>query len=243
MPKEKFYVVWQGRQPGIYRTWAECEAQVKGAKGARYQSFSTEEEARAAYALPAPTWPSKKAAADYAAANEPEQPAPPPREHKHVFFTKNGLPPSPPTWRHDTVLPLPLEVRADAWAVDAACSGNPGAMEYRGVDLATGAEIFHYGPIRGTNNIGEFLAVVHALALMQRTGVKKAIYTDSHNALLWIRAGKCRTKLARNERTAPVYDLIARAEQWLATHKYADTPVLKWQTAQWGETPADFGRK
>ena len=49
---------------------------------------------------------------------------------------------------------------ASAWAVDAACSGNPGPMEYRGIDLATGAEIFHFGPVHGTNNIGEFLAIV-----------------------------------------------------------------------------------
>ena len=72
---------------------------------------------------------------------------------------------NPPTNRHDTVLPLPLEVRADAWAVDAACSGNPGPMEYQAIDLQTGARVFHYGPVHGTNNIGEFLAIVHALAL------------------------------------------------------------------------------
>lgn len=75
---------------------------------------------------------------------------------------------NPPSWRTDTVLPLPNEVRADAWAVDAACSGNPGPMEYRGIDLATGAMLFHFGPMKGTNNIGEFLAIVHALALMEK---------------------------------------------------------------------------
>ena len=72
---------------------------------------------------------------------------------------------NPPDYRHDTVLPLPMEVRADAWAVDAACSGNPGPMEYQAIDLATGARVFHFGPMKGTNNIGEFLAIVHALAL------------------------------------------------------------------------------
>ena len=90
---------------------------------------------------------------------------------------------NPPTNRHDTVLPLPLEVRADAWAVDAACSGNPGPMEYQAIDLATGERVFHYGPVRGTNNIGEFLAIVHALALCWQKGLHlKTIYSDSYNA-------------------------------------------------------------
>ena len=78
---------------------------------------------------------------------------------------------NPPSYRNDTVLPLPLEVRADAWAVDAACSGNPGPMEYQAIDLQTGYRVFHFGPVKGTNNIGEFLAIVHALALMQQKGL------------------------------------------------------------------------
>jgi hypothetical protein len=54
---------------------------------------------------------------------------------------------NPPDYRHDTVLPLPMEVTANAWAVDAACSGNPGPMEYQAIDLATGAQVFHFGPM------------------------------------------------------------------------------------------------
>ena len=85
---------------------------------------------------------------------------------------------NPPDYRHDTVLPLPMEVTANAWAVDAACSGNPGPMEYQAIDLATGAQVFHFGPLHGTNNIGEFLAIVHALALLDRQGVTgKTIYS------------------------------------------------------------------
>ena len=102
---------------------------------------------------------------------------------------------NPPSYRNDTVLPLPMEVTADAWAVDAACSGNPGPMEYRGIDLATGAVVFHYGPVHGTNNIGEFLAIVHALALMEQKGIRKTIYSDSHNAILWVSKKQCKTKL------------------------------------------------
>lgn len=150
---------------------------------------------------------------------------------------------NPPDNRHDTVLPLPLEVKANAWAVDAACSGNPGPMEYRGIDLATGAEVFHFGPLHGTNNIGEFLAIVHALALLEKQGdTQKTIYSDSYNAILWVKKKQCKTKLKRTPQTEPLYQIITRAEQWLRTHVYQN-PVIKWETAIWGEVPADFGRK
>ncbi|MGN0221243.1 MAG: RNase H family protein [Prevotella sp.] len=150
---------------------------------------------------------------------------------------------NPPSWRNDTVLPLPAQVRADAVAVDAACSGNPGPMEYQGIDLATGQRVFHYGPLHGTNNIGEFLAIVHALAWLQQQGRKDtAVYSDSYNAILWVKKRQCKTKLERNARTQPLYDIIARAEHWLHTHTYTN-PVLKWETKEWGEVPADFGRK
>lgn len=135
-----------------------------------------------------------------------------------------------------------LDVRADAWAVDAACSGNPGPMEYRGIDLATGQQVFHYGPVHGTNNIGEFLAIVHALALMEQHGINKAIYSDSYNAILWVSKRKCKTKLPRTPQTEELFKVIARAEHWLATHNYK-TPIIKWETKKWGEVPADFGRK
>ncbi|MCH4181976.1 MAG: RNase H family protein [Prevotella sp.] len=152
-------------------------------------------------------------------------------------------PVNPPDYRHDTVLSLPMAVKANAWAVDAACSGNPGPMEYQCIDLATGARVFHFGPVKGTNNIGEFLAIVHALALMDRQGIRdKVIYSDSYNAILWVQKKQCKTKLARNAGTAPLYAIITRAEQWLRTHP-VQVPILKWETSQWGECPADFGRK
>ncbi len=150
---------------------------------------------------------------------------------------------NPPENRHDTVLPLPLEVKANAWAVDAACSGNPGPMEYRAVDLQTGYEVFHFGPIKGTNNIGEFLAIVHALALMEQRGITdKVIYSDSYNAMLWVKKKHCKTKLAHEPETAHLFEIIRRAEAWLRTH-VVSTPILKWETQRWGEVPADFGRK
>ncbi|MDD6754064.1 MAG: ribonuclease H [Prevotella sp.] len=150
---------------------------------------------------------------------------------------------NPPDYRHDTILPLHMEVNANAWAVDAACSGNPGPMEYRAIDLQTGAEVFHFGPMHGTNNIGEFLAIVHALALMEQRGIKdKVIYSDSYNAMLWVRNRKCKTKLERTPQTEQLYNIVSRAEKWLLTHRVT-TPIIKWETKRWGEVPADFGRK
>ena len=138
------------------------------------------------------------------------------------------MPVNPPSWRNDTVLPLPNEVKANAWAVDAACSGNPGPMEYQCIDLQTGAQVFHYGPIHGTNNIGEFLAIVHALALMAQKGITdKVLYSDSVNAQLWVNKKQCKTKLERTPQTEQLYQIIARAENWLRTHPVT-VPIFKW---------------
>lgn len=147
-----------------------------------------------------------------------------------------------PSYRNDTVLPLPPEVEANAIAVDAACSGNPGPMEYRGVYLRTGQEIFHFGPVAGTNNIGEFLAIVHALALLQQKGISMTIYSDSMTAQTWVKKRKCKTTLVRNAQTEQLHQLIERAERWLRNNTYS-CPIQKWQTDKWGEVPADFGRK
>lgn len=133
---------------------------------------------------------------------------------------------------------------AEALAVDAACSGNPGVMEYRGVYLPSRRVIFEMGPFpKGTNNIGEFLAIVHALALIEKQGLTNlVIYSDSMIALGWIRKKRCKTLMERTAETAPLFDLIERAEHWLQTHTYT-TPIYKWDTVRWGEIPADYGRK
>lgn len=143
----------------------------------------------------------------------------------------------------NTTKSLPENFDMNCVAVDAACSGNPGPMEYRGVYLLTGQEIFHFGPMYGTNNIGEFLAIVHALALMKQKNIRMTIYSDSRNALGWVKQKKCKTKLERTAKTEELFQMIERAENWLKTHTYADIPLLKWETEEWGEVPADFGRK
>lgn len=135
------------------------------------------------------------------------------------------------------------EIIQDAYAVDAACSGNPGMMEYQGVDVRSKIRLFHFGPVMGTNNIGEFLAIVHALAVQKQQGTHYPIYSDSRNAQLWVKNKKCKTKLERNAKTMRVYELIERAERWLQNNDYNDIKILKWQTDRWGEIPADFGRK
>jgi len=128
-------------------------------------------------------------------------------------------------------------------SVDAASSGNPGKMEYRGVDTQTKKQLFHQGPFAdGTNNVGEFLALVHGLAFLQQQKSDRAIYSDSKIAMGWVKKKKCNTKLKRTRKNAQLFELIARAEQWLKNNRY-DTTVIKWETKVWGEIPADFGRK
>ena len=128
-------------------------------------------------------------------------------------------------------------------AVDAACSGNPGLMEYRGVHVETGKELFRMGPYQqGTNNVGEFLALVHGLALLKQQQLDMPVYSDSVNAMLWVKNKKCKTKLEPCEKNKAIFDLIERAEKWLRTNAYS-TKILKWETGKWGEIPADFGRK
>lgn len=203
--KNKFYVVWQGLNPGIYTSWDECLLQVKGVQGAKYKSFETKAEAESAFAEGAPAYTPK-----------PQMPQP--------------------------ARALPADIKS-AIAVDASCMGNPGKMEYQGVWAADGGVIFRVGPFEdGTNNIGEFLAIVHALAWMEKNGVNYTIYSDSRNAMLWIASKKCKTKLERTGRNDEVFNLIERAERWLNTHSFR-AKIVKWETKLWGEIPADFGRK
>ncbi len=209
--KNQFYVVWVGRQPGIYPSWDSCHAQVDQFEGARYMGFPTREAAQEAYAG---GW--QQAYASHRQAQGQASPS-------------------------KSASPRPT---GEFLAVDAACSGNPGLMEYRGVYLPAGNVVFHRGPwTDGTNNIGEFLAIVHVLALQTEKGTRLPVYSDSANALLWVRKKKCGTRLAHTGRNEQLFDMIARAERWLETHDYSAIPLHKWDTSNWGELPADFGRK
>lgn len=209
MAKQKFYVVWEGVEPGVYSSWDECKAQVSGFDGARYKSFATREEAEEAFG------------------NNP-----------WMYIGKS---------KTSTIRVTPSDAKflRESIAVDAACSGNPGNLEYRGVFVADGVEIFRIGPYaEGTNNIGEFLAIVHALALLKNSEKhrKLPIYSDSMTAIKWVSRKKCNTKLEQTGRNKPLFVLIARAEKWLLENDY-ENPIIKWETENWGEIPADFGRK
>jgi ribonuclease HI len=127
--------------------------------------------------------------------------------------------------------------------VDAACKGNPGILEYRGVDTKSGAELFRQGPFpEGTVNLGEFLAIVHALGLLKKMDSDWPVYSDSRTAIAWIKAKRIKTNLKRTAKNEQLFILIDRAITWLKTNPYQNR-ILKWETAWWGEIPADFGRK
>jgi ribonuclease HI len=212
--KQKYYVVWEGHEPGIYDSWQKAQQQIKNYAGAKYKSFTSKAEAEEAYDSPYGDYIGK-------GNSKPK--------------TQN---PKPKT------IPQSLigEVEWDSISVDAACSGNPGKMEYQGVDTKTEEQLFHQQFALGTNNIGEFLAIVHALAQFKREGKDTPIYTDSKIAMGWVRRKKCNTKLPRTAKTARLHQVIARAEAWLKANTYSNR-ILKWDTERWGEIPADFGRK
>ncbi|MEX0288820.1 MAG: viroplasmin family protein [Flavobacteriaceae bacterium] len=208
--KNKFYVVWKGKRPGIYENWEDCKAAISGAKGAQYMSFPNFEMAKKAYN------------SNYAAYKGKKKTNP---ELSAADLLKIGEP------------------NYHSIAVDAASSGNPGIMEYRGVDTKTKRVLFKQGPFKeGTNNIGEFLAIVHGLAYLKERKSNRIIYTDSRTAMSWVRKKSCNTKLKENANNKAVFDLIRRAIAWLERNSY-NTPIVKWETKAWGEIPADFGRK
>ena len=224
MAKQKFYVVWNGAEDGVYTSWEACQKAVIGYSGARYKSFKTEEEAEEAFEMGYEAYMEKMAQLPSPSSQSSDAPRETASKVEQPFV-------------------LPPAAINEAIAVDAACSGNPGKMEYRGVYLRTGKEIFHYGPVYGTNNIGEFLAIVHGLALLNQKGlVDMPIYSDSVNAQLWVRKKQCKTTLKRDKRTEALHQMIERAEKWLRENKYSN-PIIKWPTEEWGEIPADFGRK
>lgn len=223
--RNKFYVVWEGFAPGIYDNWEECQAQIDGYPKARYKSFPDQDSATEAFRNGYPGADDAAMAIFHAMA-----------EHIRQEQAKNQ--PSIPIWQR-----FP-EIHSNGIAVDAACSVNPGPLEYRGVRIADGVEIFHIGPMAGgTNNIGEYLALIHALALLKKAGDSTTpIYSDSRIALKWLRQRHSNSKLVPTADNARVFELLARADRWLATNTPLN-PVLKWDTERWGEVPADFGRK
>ena len=202
MGKQKYYVVWRGNNPGIYKSWEECQVQIKNIKGALFKGFEDIVLAKEAFKLGYDNYKNKSVS--YNNINGPEM---------------NSI------------------------SVDAASSGNPGVMEYQGVDTNTKEVLFKMGPFKNaTNNIGEFLALVHGIAMLEKQSEKKIIYSDSITAMSWVRKKRCQTKLLRNKENEEVFLLVDRAILRLKENKYSSI-IKKWETKNWGEIPADFGRK
>lgn len=212
-PRRKFYVVWAGHATGVFDSWEECQLQVAGYPNAKFKSFDSQEAAVEAYRGD-------------------------PVEQLEIL---KSIARGPKVSVNYEAIP---EIQVDALAVDAACSKNPGPVEYQGVWVRTGERIFHAGPFEGgTNNIGEYLALVHGLALLHRQGRPNTpVYTDSKTARAWVRNRQPKTSLQPNARNAVLFEMIRRATAWLQTHEITN-PILVWNTPEWGEIPADFGRK
>lgn len=211
----KFYVVWAGHSTGVFDTWDEAKAQISGFPGARYKAFPSQEEAVRAYR------------------GRPE-------DHLGLIKGLAERKKAPEIVNYEAI----PEIRLNAVAVDGACAKNPGPMEYRGVLVATGQEIFHIGPLAGgTNNIAEYLAIIHCAALLHKSrDFTTPIYTDSRTALAWIRKRASNTTIAPTPANAKVREVLARANAWIKANDIVN-PLLKWDTDAWGEIPADFGRK
>ncbi len=159
-----------------------------------------------------------------------------------AFRGKAGAQPGKPASVREWLL-VPNPPDTASYCVDAACSGSPGPLEYRGIDLRSRKEIFREGPFQnGTNNVGEFLAIVQALMLLEKKHSRLPVYSDSSTAIGWVRKKRCNTQLVPDRKNAPLFERIDLAENWLEGHKIAN-PILKWDTKAWGEIPADFGRK
>lgn len=215
MAKKKYYVVWVGLKPGVYASWAECQAQVNHFDQAKFKSFSSREEAEKAFQE---GW------------------------KKHWGQGKSKVA-AKPGYTGKSAASTLEEIDYNSISVDVGTRGNPGIVEYKGVDTRTGEILFSHGPIRkGTNNLGEFLAIVHGLAYLQKIGSNKTIYSDSANAIKWVKQKAVSSTLKRDASTEEIWTLVDRAVKWLEQHTY-NNKILKWQTKLWGEIKADYGRK
>lgn len=205
----KYYVVWKGRQKGVYDTWEACQEQIQNFPGALYKSFESRTVAEKALG-----------------------------EKPHIHLQGKGPGAAGPEKKLFTGQPI-----RDSIAVDAAWNTATGDMEYQGVHTTTKQLLFCQGPFAdGTNNIGEFLAIVHALAWLAQRNSDLPVYSDSRTAISWVQKKKANTKLAETPRNAKLFEMLDRAETWLQTNTYFNK-ILKWETEYWGENPADFGRK
>lgn len=212
MEKRKWYVVWVGTEPGICETWEECYIRTHGYEGARFRAFSSSREAIEAYRKGMDAFSDPSAVIRAIAHAETSRP-------NYAGFK---------------------DIYPGSVAVCGVCDRTTGMMQYRGVDVFSGAELFRYGPVAGSANAAEFLAIVHALALLKRQRKDRtAIYCSGDIAPAWVRSGKSRCHIPTAPAYATVAQLLARAEHWLAVNTFHNF-VIKWKAEEWGANPAGF---
>lgn len=155
----KFYVVWAGRETGIFTDWPTCKKQVDGFVGARYKSFLTREEAEAAFGSAKSTAGTGRAA---------------PSANK--IKTYNAV----------EVTALPQQVKI---FTDGGCEPNPGEAgsgvavycDNKLTELWFGL----YNP-NGTNNTAELNALHQGLLIAQgevARGKTAVVFSDSQYAI------------------------------------------------------------
>lgn len=216
MGKSKFYVVWKGRQTGVFETWDECKAQIHAFAGAVYKSFRTREDAETYFQGESRAVIGKE------------------------IFKKKGADKAELTAEQKLGLGEPILASI---SVDGAWNTGTGVVEYQGVRTDTGEVLFHQGPFEdGTINMVEFLGIVHALAYCKQQNLSLPVYSDSKTAISWVRRQVAATKHPPSEQNTRLFELLERAVMWLKSNEYT-SQVLKWETRGWGENPADFGRK
>jgi len=165
---KKFYVVWQGRTPGIYTDWNSCKAQVEKFAGAKYKAFPTQAEAQQAFAGGAAS--SSIRSTSKSSSTVKKKPA------------VNGI----KTYTAAEIDAMPLDVKI---FTDGGCEPNPGQAGsgmaiYRSENgKAHISELWYglYNPM-GTNNTAELNALYQALKMAKiesEQGKSVAIFCDS----------------------------------------------------------------
>jgi len=208
---KKVYVVWKGREIGVFTDWQKCSASIQGFPGAKYKSFKTLQAANTAF------------------------------QDGYELHWGQGTPfESELTEEQIQIIGKPVYPSV---AVDAAWNTSTLVMEYQGVDALSKTRLFHQGPFEeGTNNVGEFLAIVHALAHLKKMNSNLPVYSDSRNAIGWVKDKMHKSKLVPSEKNKKLFEMLDRAVKWLKENEY-ENEILKWETKAWGENPADFDRK
>lgn len=130
----------------------------------------------------------------------------------------------------------------DASVVKINSKNSAGLAEIRGVDISSGKIVFNKSiSWRTTNNIAEYLAIYVGFLYVDSLGKDMVIYSDSTNAISWIRNGKCKTGFHSTD--PKQQQNIIKAESRTTSDWKNVKSVRFWNNKEWGENPADFGRK